>query len=84
MLTRVHMDYLQMLTEQQMLGTVASGSLVVDAADRVPAASLQTRSESSVHLLLHLGVSSLHRPQVPVAAVVPLDLQPGGFRELYA
>lgn len=43
-------------------------------ADRVPAASLQTRPESSIHLLLHLSVSPLHCAQIPVAGVVSLHL----------
>lgn len=44
-------------------------------ADRVPAASFQTRPESAIHLLLHLSISSLHRTQISVAGVVPLDLR---------
>lgn len=49
----------------------------MDAADGVAVTPLQTRPESSVHLLLHLGVAPLHGIQIPVAGVVPLDLQVG-------
>ena len=43
-------------------------------ADWVPAASLQTRPESAIHLLLHLSVAPLHCAQIPVAGVVALHL----------
>lgn len=55
--------------------TISSRPLIVYAADWVPAASLQTRPESAIHLLLHLSVAPLHRTQIPVAGVVALDLR---------
>lgn len=58
-----------------MFRTIPSCPLVMYTADWVPAASFQTRPESAIHLLLHLSISPLHRTQIPVAGVVPLDLQ---------
>lgn len=58
-----------------LFGTVSSRPLVVDTADGVPAAPLQTRPESAVHLLLHLSISPLHCAQVPLAGVIPLNLE---------
>lgn len=55
--------------------TISSRPLIMDTADWVPAASFQTRPESTIHLLLHLGVSPLHCTQISVTGVVPLDLQ---------
>lgn len=58
-----------------MFGTVSSRPLIMYTADWVPAASFQTRPESAIHFLLHLGIPPLHCIQIPGAGVVPLDLR---------
>lgn len=63
------------LKKKPVLRTVSSRPLIVYAADRVPAASFQARPEGTIHLLFHLSVPPLHRPQIPVAGVVPLYLR---------
>lgn len=61
--------------EKPMFGTVSSRPLIMYTADWVPAASFQTRPESAIHFLLHLGIPPLHCTQIPGAGVVPLDLR---------
>lgn len=57
------------------LGTISPCPLIMDAADGVSITSFQARPESSIHLLLHLSISSLDGAQIPLTAVVPLDLR---------
>lgn len=44
-------------------------------ADWISATSFQACPDSTVHLLLHLSISPLDSTQIPVAGVVPLNLQ---------
>lgn len=55
-------------------GTIAPSALVMDAADGISCCSLQTGPQRTVHLLLHLSVSSLHRIKVACTRVITLDL----------
>lgn len=54
----------------------------MNTTDGVPIGSFQTRPENPIHLLLHLSISPLDRPQISVTAVVPLNLQPQKHLEM--
>lgn len=55
--------------------TISSCPLIMYTADWISTASFQASPESTVHLLLHFSISPLDSAQIPVAAIVSLDLQ---------
>lgn len=54
--------------------TIATGTLVVEAADGVPPGGLHASPDHTVHLLFHLRVSPLHSPKVQITGIVSLHL----------
>lgn len=70
--------------------TIATGTLIMEAADGISPWGLHTSPNHTVHLLFHLWVSSLHSPKVQVAGIVSLHLgniwhglAQGGWELLY-
>lgn len=64
-----------MIMSHDIFITIASCTLVMDTADRVSCSSFQTGPQSPIHLLFHLGISSLYRTQITIAGIITLYLQ---------